>query len=122
MNLKWIDGELTICKVPDLSQANILAPWFFLARTDQELSLVCLAKDLPANHTQAETGWRAFRIEGELDFSLTGILSRLSSILAANRIGIFAISTFNTDYILVKAENLVAAQAVLSESGYAFIE
>ncbi len=65
-----------------------------------------------------EDGWRAFRIEGVLDFSLTGILSAISGILAENGIGIFAVSTYNTDYILVKAENLVKALDVLREAGY----
>ena len=64
------------------------------------------------------SGWRGFRIQGVLDFSLTGILSKLSAILAENGVGIFAISTFNTDYILVKAENFDKALKVLSDAGY----
>ena len=61
---------------------------------------------------------RGFRIQGVLDFSLIGILSKLSAILAENGVGIFAISTFNTDYILVKAENFEKALKVLSDAGY----
>lgn len=91
----------------------------FLAKTDEELSLVCKTEDTPSQTTAREDGWRAFRIEGTLDFSLIGILSKLSTILAENKIGIFAVSTYNTDYILVKEENFAKAMTVLQENGYA---
>ena len=68
--------------------------------------------------TDRDDGWRGFRIQGQLDFSLIGILSELSAILARNRIGIFAVSTYNTDYILVKEENFEKAMRVLAEAGY----
>jgi len=63
-------------------------------------------------------GWRAFRIEGVLDFSLVGILSRISACLAEKNIGIFAISTFNTDYILTKKENFERAAKALEAEDY----
>ncbi|MBO6115435.1 MAG: ACT domain-containing protein, partial [Lachnospiraceae bacterium] len=63
-------------------------------------------------------GWRGFRIQGVLDFSLIGILSGISTILADNKIGIFAVSTYNTDYILVKEENFIKALEVLAKEGY----
>ena len=63
-------------------------------------------------------GWRTFRIEGVLDFSLIGILSEISKVLAENKIGIFVVSTYNTDYILVKKENLQKAQQALKTTGY----
>ena len=63
-------------------------------------------------------GWRAFRIQGTLDFSLTGILSKISRLLAGHKIGIFAVSTYNTDYILTKSGNLQKALDVLEDSGY----
>ena len=68
--------------------------------------------------TDRDDGWKAFRIQGVLDFSLIGILSKISSVLAENEIGIFAISTFNTDYILTKEENFGRAIEVLSKAGY----
>ena len=71
-----------------------------------------------ANTLERDDGWKAFRIEGILDFSLIGILSKLSSILAEEEIGIFAVSTFNTDYILVKKENFEKALQVLADKGY----
>ena len=69
------------------------------------------------NTTARDDGWRGFRIQGVLDFSLIGILSKISGILADNTIGIFAVSTFNTDYILVKAENFDKAMTVLANAG-----
>ena len=77
---------------------------------------------VPANTTEREDGWRAFRIQGVLDFSLIGILADISRILAENKIGIFAISTFNTDYILTKEENYQKALDVLSRAGYTIVE
>ena len=70
------------------------------------------------NVTDRDDGWKAFRIQGILDFSLIGILAEISKILAENRIGIFAVSTFNTDYILTKKENYEKALEVLGRAGY----
>ena len=67
---------------------------------------------------EREDGWKGFYIEGGLDFSLVGILSKLSGILAENGIGIFAVSTYNTDYILVKQENFDRAMKLLADAGY----
>ena len=80
--------------------------------------MVCRTEDTPAITTERDDGWRGFRIEGVLDFSLIGVLSKLSSILAENKIGIFAVSTYNTDYILVKAEYYDRSINVLSDAGY----
>ena len=77
---------------------------------------------MPSNVTERDDGWKAFRIQGILDFSWIGILSEISGILAENKIGIFAVSTFNTDYILTKKENYEMAIQVLSDAGYKIIE
>ena len=74
--------------------------------------MVCLTKDVPSNVIERDDGWKAFYIQGTLDFSLIGILSKISGILAENGIGIFAISTFNTDYVLTKNENYERASKV----------
>jgi hypothetical protein len=68
--------------------------------------------------TERDDGWRAFRIVGMLDFSLVGILAGISEVLAVNRIGLFAVSTYNTDYILTKEENFERALEVLGSEGY----
>ena len=89
---------------------------------DEEKSLVCITKDVPSNAIERDDGWKAFRIQGVLDFSLIGILSRISGILAENEIGIFAISTYNTDYVLTKKENFQRALDILKDAGYKIIE
>ena len=97
MELKKIDHKLTVCKVAGVSDIDMSADFYFIGKTDEELSLVCRTEDTPARTTARDDGWRGFRIQGVLDFSLIGILSKLSGILAENKIGIFAVSTYNTD-------------------------
>ena len=121
MTLTALPHALTVCRLADASEIDLNQDFYFLARTDEELSLVCRTEDTPANTADRDDGWRAFRIEGVLDFSLIGILSRLSAILAENKIGIFAVSTYNTDYILVKEENFKRALQVLAEKGYTIV-
>ena len=118
MELKTLPNDLTVCKVADASAIDLGKDFYFIGKTDEELSLVCPTEDVPADTTDRDDGWRGFRIQGVLDFSLIGILSKLSGILAENKIGIFAVSTFNTDYILVKEENFDRAMTVLAEAGH----
>ena len=118
MNLKKLDHDLTVCKLSEKAKIDLNKDFYFLGKTDEELSLVCKTEDTPADTIERDDGWKGFRIQGTLDFSLIGILSKLSSILAENKIGIFAVSTFNTDYILVKSENFTRALNVLSSAGY----
>lgn len=118
MVLKKLPYKLTVCKVADIKEIDLNTEFYFIGRTDEEISLVCKTEDTPVATTERDDGWRGFRIEGVLDFSLIGILSKLSGILAENSIGIFAVSTFNTDYILVKGENFERAMTVLADAGY----
>ena len=118
MELKTLDEKLSVCKVADVTDIDLTAEFYFIGQTDEELSLVCRTEDTPKNTTERSDGWRGFRIQGVLDFSLIGILSKLSGILAAHRIGIFAVSTYNTDYILVKEEDFERALEVLALAGY----
>lgn len=78
--------------------------------------------DVPANVTQRDDGWKGFRIQGILDFSLIGILSKIAEILAQNSISIFAISTYNTDYVLIKKENYQKGLNILKHSSYKIVE
>lgn len=121
MELKKLPYHLTVCKVADTKDIDLAAEFYFIGKTDEELSLVCRTEDTPLSTTDREDGWRGIRIQGVLDFSLVGILSKLSGILAENQIGIFAVSTFNTDYILVKAEDFERAIRVLATAGYAIV-
>ncbi|MBQ4248946.1 MAG: ACT domain-containing protein [Clostridia bacterium] len=121
MKLKILPHELTVCKVADTKMLDLSRDFYFIGRTDEEISLVCPTRDAPTAATERSDGWRGFRIEGVLDFSLIGILSKLSGILADNKIGIFAVSTFNTDYILVKQEHLERAVTALKDAGYTVV-
>ena len=118
MELKSLSYELTVCKVADISEIDFGKEFYFIGKTDEEISLVCETKDTPAKTIEREDGWKCFRIEGVLEFSLVGILSKISGILAESNIGIFAVSTYNTDYILVKSENYEAAMNSLKAAGY----
>jgi uncharacterized protein len=73
-----------------------------LARTANELSLVCTKASVPPGALKVESGWRCFRFEGPFEFTLTGVLARVAGPLAQAGISIFALSTFDTDYVLVK--------------------
>lgn len=88
-------------------------------RTPEEISVVCDEAKLPAD-ARAQWGWRAFRVVGTLDFALTGILHSLAEPLAAAGISIFAVSTFDTDYILVKGSDLARAEEALAKEGFSF--
>lgn len=118
MVLQKISYDLTVCKVASASDLDLGRNFYFIGRTDEEISLVCLTEDVPDNTTERDDGWKGFRIQGVLDFSLIGILSKISGVLADNKIGIFAVSTYNTDYVLVKKENFDRAMQVLLEAGY----
>ena len=121
MKLEIVPHKLTVCKVSNISDIDITAQFYFIGRTDEELSLVCKTEDTPQNTIERDDGWRGFRIQGVLDFSLIGILSKLSGILAEHQIGIFAVSTYNTDYILVKEDNFERALNVLVSEGYIIV-
>jgi hypothetical protein len=88
-----------------------------ITRTADELSIVCDERAVPSG-VKADRGWRALRIEGPLDLSLTGVLVSIAVPLAEANINVFAISTFDTDYVLVKAERLAEASGVLRNAGH----
>ncbi len=122
MEIKKIKYDFSVCKVTDYSLVNLDAEYTFIGKTNEEKSLVCITTDVPANVIQRDDGWNAFFIEGFLDFSLIGILAKIANILAENEISIFAISTFNTDYILIKKENYQKALDILNHAGYEISE
>lgn len=122
MKILKLSDEFSVCKVEDLRAVHTMQEFCFTARTDEECSLVCKIQDVPDEVLTRDDGWRAFRIEGELDFSLIGILSNISTLLAEHSISIFAISTYNTDYILTKKEQFDQAIEVLAMNGYDIVE
>ena len=122
MKLKKLPYGFTVCKAADISAIDLTDEFCFVGKTDEELSLICRTEKTPAFTIERDDGWRGFRIEGVLDFSLIGILSKISAVLAEDRIGIFAVSTFNTDYFLVKAGNFERAMEALAAVGFEVTE
>lgn len=118
MELERLPYRLTVCKVTSISDVDLHDDIYFIGKTDEELSLVCTTEKTPEQTVEREDGWRGFRIQGTLDFSLIGILSKISAVLADNDIGIFVVSTYNTDYVLVKEENFEKAADSLAVAGY----
>lgn len=122
MEIKKIYQNFTVCQVEDYSLVNADSEYCFIEKTDEEKSLVCITKDVPANTIQREDGWKAFRIQGVLDFSLIGILAKIATLLADNGVSIYAISTYNTDYVLIKEANYQKALDVLQAEGYEIVD
>ena len=122
IEIKRLNQDFSVCKVIDYSLVNLNAEYSFIGKTDEEKSLVCLTSDVPPNVIERDDGWKGFRIQGILDFSLIVILSKIAEILAKNSISIFAISTYNTDYVLIKKENYQKALDILEYSGYEVVE
>ena len=118
MKIKLLEPCFSVCRIADMGAADWNAPFCFAARTDEEYSLVCPDAYIPANALTCESGWRAMRIEGVLNFDLVGILARISGVLAQNGIPIFAVSTYNSDYILVKEINVAAALDALAGNDF----
>ena len=117
--LEILPRELTVCKVESLAGFG-MSGLFFIGSTDAELSLVCETDRTPERTLAREDGWRAMRVAGQMEFSLTGILSRIATTLADAGVPIFAVSTYDTDYILVKREHLDRAVEALKAAGYCF--
>lgn len=109
---------LSVCKVADLSLVDPDSEPLFIGRTDDEVSVVCPTDMVPENTLERDDGWRAFRIAGQLEFSMVGVLAGISCVLADVGIPIFVVSTFDTDYILVKTKRFDETLRVLSEAGY----
>ncbi len=118
MEIVRIDLDFSVCKVEDYSLVDWGADFCFVGKTDEENSLVCPTAKVPGNAIVCEPGWRALRIQGVLDFSLIGILAEIAGVLAAKQIGIFAVSTYNTDYIFTKKEHFDRAVQALADAGY----
>lgn len=122
MEIKKIDHNFSVCQVEDYSLVNLNSEYSFIGKTDEEKSLVCITDEVPANVIQRDDGWKAFRIQGVLNFSLIGILAKIAAALADNGISIFEVSTYNTDYVLMKRENYQKALDVLKALGYMIID
>ena len=118
MQLKVLCECFSVCRLESWAGVDLNRPFTFAACTDEEKSLVCPAAFVPADTLVREDGWRGLRIQGVLDFSLVGILARIASLLAENDIPIFAVSTYNTDYLFVKEAAFEKTLTLLQQNGY----
>ncbi len=114
MKLELLSKEYAVCRL----ETAVLPDGEFVSLTisNGEISLVCESEKAPAGCI-AETGWRALRVCGVLDFALIGILAKLTAALAEAKVSVFAVSTYDTDYLLVKAERLADAVQALRLAG-----
>ncbi len=116
--------EAGICRLPPEA---IIPEWayrgefFSITKTTEELSIVCLSRVIPESVDQ-EAGWQVLKIEGILSFGLVGVLAQVSAVLAEAEVSIFAISTYNTDYVLVKNRDFDAAVVVLRNDGHEVVQ
>jgi hypothetical protein len=123
LELLLLSDRLAVCK---LAREESIPAWatqgvfWSITRTPDELSVVCLEQSVPVD-VQAESGWRGLRVAGVIEFSVAGVLASLSSSLAAAGISLFAISTFDTDYILVKEQDLRRAIDALTKHGHSIL-
>ncbi|ERI91084.1 hypothetical protein HMPREF1982_03449 [Clostridiales bacterium oral taxon 876 str. F0540] len=124
LTMKLLKEKYGVCR---LNKTELIPEWarnsdfFSITKTSDELSIVCLQDNIP-NDIKCEKDWRVLKIEGPLDFSLIGILASISTILAQKGISIFAISTYDTDYILVKDKDIDNAIDSLIKERYEVIQ
>ena len=119
--LKVLAEAFTVCQ-PASPTVECAAPYCFAAKTADEVSLVCPTKLVPPETVRREDGWRVFCVDGTLDFSLVGILAQIAEVLAREKIAIFAVSTYNTDYIFTKTDVFGRALSALAAAGFAVID
>jgi len=120
--LSVVSDTFTIHKLsPDVSipEEILKCNYYSVSKTENELSLVC-SEVIEVQSLQSSKGWKCIKVKDPLDFNLTGILAGISDILAQTNISIFAISTFDTDYILVRKHDLSSATSQLRQAGYKF--
>ena len=122
LRMAALEQDFSVCKVKDYSQIDLGQPFVFTGSTDEEKSLVCPTAIVPQNTVERDDGWKALRIIGILEFSLIGILAWISNSLAENGIGIFAVSTFNTDYIFVKKNNFDKSIKAMEDAGFSIVK
>ena len=120
--LRLLDLDLAVCKIRDLQNVDLKEGFFSVTRTEQETSLICESKRIPHDCIRAEKGFRAFQIMGKLDFSLIGVVAGITSALTKNKISVFVLSTYDTDYILVKDCKVEQAIDALIGAGYSVVQ
>jgi hypothetical protein len=123
LKFRRIAGAFAICRLPPdaaIPEWARAGPFLTITRTAEELSIVCSSDDVPGE-VQAERGWACFKLEGPFPFQVSGILVSFIAPLAQNGVPIFAISTFDRDYVLLKEESVAAALPVLAQAGHELV-
>ncbi|MGX7210877.1 ACT domain-containing protein [Enterococcus innesii] len=122
MKLTLLEPSFSVIQVKNIDPSMLKIVPLFFAQTSEELSLVLPTTNVPSEAINREDGWKAIKIIGVLDFSMICIIARISSLLAEESISIFALSTFNTDYILIKEHQVEQARTVLTDNDYFFVK
>jgi hypothetical protein len=120
LTMSVLAGNFGVCRLDSVSEIPewaLESDFYSITKTSDELSIVCPETDVPGN-VICERGWKGLKVGGPLDFGLTGILAGISAVLAGKELSIFAVSTYETDYILVREKGLETAVEVLEEAGY----
>ncbi len=121
MVFKILEGIFSACKLASGADVHWDDEYVFVAKSDEEYSLICNSVSVPNKVLTRNDGWRGFRIEGMLDFAMVGVLAEISKIIASAGVEILAVSSFNTDYFFVKKENFEKTQKALQRKGYQFV-
>lgn len=121
--LTLLAGSFAVCKLDpdDAAPSDLLdgdGPFASVTRTADELSVVCAEQDVPDDAVQVERGFRAFKLEGPVPFTSIGVVSGLTRPLAEAGLSVFVVSTFDTDYLMVKAEAVERASRLLGKAGF----
>jgi uncharacterized protein len=120
LNLSLLQGRFAVVQLAanaDVPAWALEGDFFTVSRTSEELSVVCLEANVP-DGLRLERDWVCLKLQGPFEFSMTGILGSVLEPLVVSEVGIFAISTFNTDYVLVKAASLERAIVALEAAGH----
>jgi hypothetical protein len=120
LGLELLPENVAVCRLEPGSQVPDWATqgsFYSVTKTVDEISVVCLERVVPGD-TRAERGWRMLRVEGQLDFSMTGVLARLTRPLAEAGISVFVLSTYDTDYLLIRGRDIASAVAALRTKGH----
>ena len=122
--LELVPGLYTVCRLDagaSLPSWAGAGPFTSVTWTDAELSIVCAQEAVPTG-VRSERDWRCLRVKGPLGFGMTGVLASLAAPLASSGVSIFVVSTFDTDYVLVKQSALEAARVALQAAGHRFVQ
>lgn len=118
MELQLLSDAFSVAKLDSAEEVDFRHAFTFVSQTDDELSLVCPTHRVPKKAIAREDDWRGLKIMGMLNFSILGVIARIADILCREGISIFVVSTYNTDYLFIKAVHLDAGVSALSRQGY----